>query len=475
MKTVLIVDDESLVRQSIRHRVHWEDVGCEVVGEADNGLQALQLLKIQNVDIVITDLKMPIMDGICLIQTAKEQHPTIDFIILSGFPDFQHAKTAMQLGVKNFIEKPIDIAELEHTLYGISRQQQRTYAQLLEQASECGLFDYAYDCMSVVQYKTKPAPDWDTVQLETLLKVEKAYLFSIPHLPLCRFVVFASNLPVDLLPVKFLYYVSETLGKQYGRIFVFSEIDCQENFAYLFHRLMVQLQRKLFSPKLGMVPPPSKQKSRLNALKACIASNKRSVFLSLFDAIFADCFQVDIQMVETLIFELSAAIRSAHRSSALLPTIQELNDPYLLANMFTFAEMHDHLRYLFLQIFEHLEQAEKSSDILVQICQFIDENFDANLSLGSISNDFFLSSSYLSSLFKKGTGITITHYIESVRMEQAKQLLQNYALSINDIALSVGYSDPNYFGKVFKKHILLTPTQFRSELEHQSPSETTLK
>ena len=106
MKNILIVEDETLIRLGMKVMLNWEELGVQIVGDAANGQEALALLENRQVDIVITDIRMPVMDGMELIRICRERYPHIRFCILSSYDDFQYAREAIQLGVSDYILKP---------------------------------------------------------------------------------------------------------------------------------------------------------------------------------------------------------------------------------------------------------------------------------------------------------------------------------------------------------------------------------
>ncbi|MBD0380230.1 response regulator transcription factor [Paenibacillus sedimenti] len=113
MYRVMLVDDEVGVRNSIKAKIDWEQAGYVIESEASNGNEALQLLDDGSLpDLVITDIRMPQMDGIAFIQACKEQYPQLKMIVLSGYSDFEYMKSAIQLGVKDYLLKPVVRSEL---------------------------------------------------------------------------------------------------------------------------------------------------------------------------------------------------------------------------------------------------------------------------------------------------------------------------------------------------------------------------
>ena len=115
-RSILIADDEELIRKGIIARLEYLNLKPRATYEAENGEQALEILKLQEVDIVITDIRMASMDGIALIKQAKSLYPKIQFIILSGYAEFSYAEQAIQLGVKAYLLKPISNDELKKTI-----------------------------------------------------------------------------------------------------------------------------------------------------------------------------------------------------------------------------------------------------------------------------------------------------------------------------------------------------------------------
>lgn len=103
---ILIVEDEFLLRQGIKNLVHWEQEGFQVVGETNNGKEALQLIESLHPHLVITDIVMPIMDGIELTGIIQERYPEIKVIVLSSYSDFEYIKSAMKNGAEDYLLKP---------------------------------------------------------------------------------------------------------------------------------------------------------------------------------------------------------------------------------------------------------------------------------------------------------------------------------------------------------------------------------
>lgn len=133
MLNVIIVDDNIRTIEGLRKHIPWEDTGCVCIGTATNGVEALKLCRMLPADIVITDVKMPIMDGLELCATLRQEFPGLHLIVISAYDDFEYARNAMVFGVENYILKPINdkkIQELSQFLRKISISAQSYSASL---------------------------------------------------------------------------------------------------------------------------------------------------------------------------------------------------------------------------------------------------------------------------------------------------------------------------------------------------------
>ena len=118
---ILLVDDEEEVRKSIIKKINWEEEGFLVVGDAENGVEALEKIENLNPDLVFTDIRMPYMDGLELIKEINIRYPLIKSIIFSGFDDFDYAKEAIKMGVIEYVLKPVSAVELTEILRKIHK------------------------------------------------------------------------------------------------------------------------------------------------------------------------------------------------------------------------------------------------------------------------------------------------------------------------------------------------------------------
>ncbi|MDD6789914.1 MAG: response regulator, partial [Lachnospira sp.] len=113
---VIVAEDEILIQQNIIKKIENSGTGFTVVGKAQTGIQALELINASNPYLLVTDIRMPVMDGLELIEQARENHPDLDVIVVSGYSDFEYAKRAIHLQVREYLLKPVDEEQLRAVL-----------------------------------------------------------------------------------------------------------------------------------------------------------------------------------------------------------------------------------------------------------------------------------------------------------------------------------------------------------------------
>ena len=347
MLKVLLVDDKSTVVSGLRKMIPWSEINAVVVGECRNGKEALDQARLHHPDLIITDVRMPVMDGLELSRIVHEQTPETVIIILSAFDDFTYAQTAMRYGVSDYILKPINKDKLN---------------QLIRRVTE------------ISQHHEK-----------------------------------------KLSIVKLLYHTN--LEQKLSSAIRTGELEFVDTFFETDFPSLTETKFELvkdFSLKL------------LHILLECIASLGLS--LSSFGLTEEKAWQqlLGLNTKE----ELKASIRSLYREVTGF-----IND----------------------------KKNSRGQAIVDQVKKYIAGNYhDPDLTLYTISNELQLSPNYTSVIFREITGENISYYITRLRIDKACELLKDPAMPINDTAQKVGYMDPHYFAKVFKKQEGLTPSQYKN-------------
>ena len=121
MIKIMVVDDNALVRRAVCETIDWAAMGCEIEGRLTNGIEGFQYAKEHHPDIIITDIKMPGMDGLEMVKALKEEYDTFSSIVITGFDEFQYAQQALRLGAADILLKPIEHKELVETVRRLAR------------------------------------------------------------------------------------------------------------------------------------------------------------------------------------------------------------------------------------------------------------------------------------------------------------------------------------------------------------------
>ena len=196
MYTILLVDDEDEVRRSIKELTPWEEYGFSVIGEASNGMEALDALEETIPDVIITDIKMPYLDGISFIEEVRRNRSTsVDVIILSGYDEFTFAQTAMRLNVSEYVLKPVSVDSMREVL-------RRTKVRLDEDRAKVSdsrkLESFYRDAIEVYKEKFLVSLITPTRKQDETVIREKAKEYGVP-LSASLYTVAIIDLPTETL------------------------------------------------------------------------------------------------------------------------------------------------------------------------------------------------------------------------------------------------------------------------------------
>ena len=511
MYQVLLVDDEYYVRKSIQNRVNWARLDCEITAEADNGVRALELIIERKPDIVLVDIMMPEMDGLELIRQAREVSPRTQFAILSGYDDFLYTKEAIRLKVTDYIKKPVDVEELEkavgemiHAIEANSQAQQR-YTELEDQAKNLGELKIER-ALNDVCGSAEAAPALQELLDDGLYAWILTYSSPTPgkdqelnilKLELLRFLEDASSGPAhvaanEAFPGEFRALVpapsvgavhktaenlarhlaaqpgAERISLSYSSPAPVSELHDQYDDALRI------LKSRIIAGHSGLQQPnqlkaPSQNEidavfSLLESIKRCLASRQHPKLDNLLNQLFSEKLITSHTVLEDALFSLYSLAREyAVRYNISMPeqASGRMTGTHALLHYNNLGELKEEVRAL-LRLFFCEGCPIDDEHITTQVKKYIEENYAEKITLKSIAGLFYLNASYLSSLFKQKTGVNLNKYIETVRIERAKNLLTSLDATVIEIASMTGYADPNYFNKTFKKRTGKTPMEYKA-------------
>ncbi|MDN3017286.1 response regulator transcription factor [Paenibacillus sp. BSR1-1] len=495
----LIVDDEMLIRQGIKHYIDWEKEGFTVVGEASNGQEALELIESANPHIIITDIVMPIMDGEELTRIVKERYPQIEIIILSSFGEFDYVRSTFQNGVVDYILKPkLDAQILLKALKTASSRipafqkadkqadARLSIGQIIQKlisgyeanfdvGSVSEAFPYSHYCLLGVDLKKQ--------QTDILKKLEEALLHSIGQVAHYSYSV-DLNIQVLLLNVneenitEVMNFASTFAIANPGIGLVLTEefLDFSQIGTIYKESLLKLINYRFYFPQL-----PFLSKKDLPELPI----KKENFNLDWFTEEFKrKNFDAAIQNLHDHVSFLSKCYTTdVYEYKAFFGNII-FNITILLSNMEYNVKQLEDARYSY---FKSIENASNAVEVATLLNQFIEEaktciistktepdnlnmkkimeyirnHYAEPITLKDVAKQFHFNPSYLSNYFSTHNNKGFIEYLNKIRIEEAAKLLIQGTVSISEISGMVGYSDHSYFCKVFKKIKGVSPSQYK--------------
>jgi len=515
MIRVAVVDDEALERKALCKMIREHLPEVEVVAEAGNGRKAIEVAESMNVDVMLMDIKMPGIDGIEAVRAIKQRSPNIKFIIVSAFDTFEYAKQVMQQGVKEYLLKPSRKEEVVAAVRRVcaeiceEKQREQESIELKEQVHRLqGLVEREWlSVFMLEEFSQDHLQEWS----ELLgLRIQAGFFL------LCRF-------PDDQNKHKWqewleaiaaekaqMKYIVGKITECQIPVLLFSEAkrDLQECKVYAskFARIMTQLFQKAY-PRgelyIGIGTPAYElSKLRNSYYEALVAvqyytSQKKVKYgfvpkpSELAEANYADMVEKEKQLLETVrqgdlkpalerfqrYFQEVAALKEAELSSVrkaveelfilLERMLYELGMTYERNMLFQPCKTINELKAAAIEQLTHMVQHvqawrnSQANSKLVKAKEYIETYYHRPLTLEEVAEHVELSPYYFSKLFKDRFGMTFIDYLTEVRIEKAKQAMNDERKSLKEICFLVGYNDPNYFSRVFKKWTGVSPTDYR--------------
>lgn len=521
MFRVLLVDDEAYFRQGMMELIRWEKCGYTVTGVSDNGEDALEMILNDPPDLVITDIRMPVMDGLALVQKAVQTHGLkTKFIIVSGYDEFKYAQQAVKYGVCDFILKPIDETVMEATLTELKGKLEQEAAVAMGQQHQ--LSSQRIAALIKGECTPEQAEQWRSDMLLPpggrlyYMFVEQNESDSVLRGASQRALHDVRKTTVSALTELVPDMMKPLTYEHRGKIgVVVSEAALQEH--WTIERLSKSLQGKLQSACGSQVCVyVGEPVNQLADLKKAYTSAKEAMLYKYMDerrfvflheelsvqplhyvimdhSLFASLKEhmeenneagID-QAVEdiflkfrTQCFVPEAVRTSLHRFvSEALTTLQGMEiDTEAMTFKGPMISWYDRnitattLKELFGSFVLECsrlaarQRKDMSGGGIQKVKSYIDANYASNINLKSIAARYFMNPVYLGQLFKKTYGTYFNEYVLQLRVSEAKRLLRLTDLRIYEIADRIGFNNAEYFVSQFEKLEHMTPTEYRNSL-----------
>lgn len=502
---ILVVEDEQMLRESIVGKINGFSDAFTVIAQAQNGAEALELIVHQLPDIVITDIVMPVMDGLAFAEALKARHQQLPIIIMSGFNEFEYAKKAMSLGVRDYLLKPIDDSALHSALHrlvqelefqNVTMHQSYFYMLVNNPANhrQSGLFDDKSFRLALLVAGNNMAETinadvndffdsyWEQVSLTDRCaslcdRPESVHIqkgqFPAEQLLLFDAAVWEPKAMCDFLKSlhaglnAFENHVPTSawfIGRSVLPNELYEQVQKIKQFHYQNHvpwtapfKDLTALQRPAF---VSMSSAPMNM-DRLASIMQTM--NEESLACELQNTLTAwhEAATTQSEYYRRLVVFLHSLERLVRDRQ--IPDWQHiLNNVHILfATSAGFAAFSEETASLLASFI--VDQDRSDLNLMARIMKYIDQNYTKPISLFDVAKQHQISPSYLARQFKHVYGESPSTYIILVRIEEAKRLIRDYpALDFRNIAELVGYPDQHYFSKLFKKLVGLTPTEFKT-------------
>ncbi|OMF30795.1 DNA-binding response regulator [Paenibacillus sp. FSL H8-0548] len=445
MIKVLIVDDEKIVRKGLVSFMPWQQFGMVVVGEANNGENALQFMKTNKVDLLLTDLSMPVMSGIELMREVSKRYPHIQIVVLTLHQDFEYVQEALRLGAIDYIAKTqLEKEQFEDVLSRISSLfDKKKSKELVNHRNEISQVDELFVMYTLSQQSDDPK--WD---------------ISLPK----------GAVEVDIGVWYWTYLPPEafTPGPNYALI-------CFRDLKGLDHEAVVQLIRVyrrngFFYDYDPAQPLQTIHKGAINKVgkeDGYDLNEIKQKWLSP-DWIYED------QIFDQMHQELKAVKLPPIRLTRLFFSLTDewnrlygkiLEDSIVIEDSFAYySQFEAWIRSARDAIRQANIKPQYSIEIqnsIAKATNMAQQMLNQSLTAGEMAMMVNMSSSYFSQCFKQIVGKTYTDYLRDIRMDRAKDYLINTTKTIQWIAEQVGYNDEKYFSRLFREHVGILPSDYR--------------
>ena len=505
MYTVLLVDDETSMLETLVQSIHWQQYGVDTVLTAADGMQALEVLSEHAVDLLITDIKMPHMDGLSLLREVRSIYPNTHCIILSAYEEFEYAKQAMQLGVENYLLKPLETEEMEES---IERALDNIY-------SSRKISDRLFCDNVFTRWVNRTISTNELAERANLLRLN-LYLPEYCVVILCKkqhslsLSSFCQNC-VERLSVNYdVHHFKDDYGRHVfvlggGQIItdqivsIFSSEAGHKKLSHLIllalgsvvagadrvpesyqsaHKLVenaaTNASQSAVSPGMTVMQTDLHSEQDESALVQQLTSLLQS---SEEEDASSDKFQPLAQQLTELAKTKSLAsvqlllghslIRLFAQEFPKQPEAQEqLNNrirrTHAVANPETFEA--DVLELLEFSNLLHKYYVNQMHPLVQSAIHYIHTRYSESISIPEFCQQSKVSSPYLGYLFKKETGYFFNNYLTQHRIYCSIPLLLDTDMRINDIAAQVGFTSASYYITRFKQQMGLSPIKYRAQI-----------
>lgn len=496
---ILIADDEKIEREGIRYLLSLEK-GERRIFEAANGKQAMQILRTENIDMILTDIKMPVMDGLELARRAKELFPEIRIVIFSGYNDFTFAQEAIRYGVTDYILKPVDPDNfheiIEKAEKNIRERQAEENREIRRQnfLQQYFLQNYLYSGKKEILEKAGEFVDldkWNGWHCAILIETDTAFFdtaeenFPGELQKELRRVFFYLNLNErqSLLLFQDVYcdyllvanHLYTFLKRNYMvRIYlsVSRKFDGCECLPEILGQLEQQMEEKFYHPEkhifsceeeeLKMAAGEVQDSQLMQMISEDISRKDTEQLWKHFECLkekYSSNTQFSAMYIKFVFSNVIQELFQENQFADEHRLEQEIDRLYSCGNIMDILKVtEDNIR----EYEKFLERSmSESRNEVAAVKNYIYQHYGEDLNLEMLAEKVYLSSGYLSFIFKKETGMNLNRFIKVFRMEKAGEFLHDTNMKVAQISEKVGFANVSYFCRSFREYYGCSPESYR--------------
>ncbi|AXI10506.1 hypothetical protein CUC15_16885 [Oceanobacillus zhaokaii] len=472
---ILLAEDEFIERKAMRKFIEENFPAIEIVAEAENGRKAIELAEKTSPDVIFMDIRMPGINGLEAIEKINMGNPAIKFILVSAYDSFDYAKEAMRFGIKDYILKPGKKEEIVKAILRVQKEIEVEKIQQLERIQALGLRHERLitelmhaplqestlimqkklfpkmlsGCFLVVKHGSKLMVEGG---LQRLGQAAATFQFITRQV---EDIVVVCLLASTILQRSDVLQVARSLQQKIGDTVyigigspttVLAELPRSYEEAY---EVCMQLgtDRKRQYGFLSLKKTGQKGEAILARIEAIIERGQQEEAIQYFQQ-YQD--KLTLSDKEELYLRLKNGLVTRNIAP---PSIS-------FSSLKTNQDWHAFLHLCC----SKMKGFYQSKSFIEQARNFMHTHFQEAITLENVAASVNLSASYFSNVFKQEFGMNFIEYLTMIRMQKAKGLIEENTYSLKEISFMVGYKDPNYFSRVFKKHYQESPKQFQQAI-----------
>lgn len=459
MLKVLVVDDDKLTRKGLIASMPWDKYEMKVVGEASNGIAALEFLSENPVDLVLSDLEMPLMSGLEFIQKAQTEYPHLYFAVLTVHSDFSYIQQALRLGAIDYIAKvQFDQENFDSILNRLSQRIKKELGSNASPSVKRNIIENDKIFCLIEEFSEEEDSGERFLSLNEIRKKEgfrevisgiwiwnyqeENYIYPKNYSGCCF---------MEIHGVKGICYEEiERVLLKYKREKFFWEYTGKK-----------ELQKKEYQDIQKKEEPINEE--TFQELKKRWLSFQWITEESLFEKICFDLKKSNITVAK--LYHIMLAMENAWNQNYGIVSEERYELP---SEFHSWQEIEHWLEEMYHKtsgIFSNTQYSNEVVQAVMKAKQYVNEHFDEHLISSEIAAQFNFSRSYFSICFGKIVGVPFNEYLRNIRLDKAKEYLLKTSKSISEVANLAGYEDEKYFSKVFKKTEGMSPAEYRKQRE----------